>query len=73
MKKKLLDNQVSLLGDIYRASIKYIPHVQWHKTEAVVIVRIPPGALEIDRQISYNEMRRLAKEIKTSGKRRKKH
>lgn len=65
-KHKPLKGQVDLLGAVHDLDLKYVPHKVVSKTgEAVVVLRLPPDALPIDRAKSIEAMKRLAGQNKT--------
>lgn len=62
--KNLANEQMSLLGDIYKHTIKYQPIVSTSEDGlSVVVLRLPPIATDNERVESYQEMHRLAASI----------
>lgn len=62
--KKLAYEQMSLLGDIYKHTIKYMPKVSTSEDNlSVVVLRLPPEATDSEVLESEQEMHRLAASI----------
>ena len=66
-RSKLINNQISLIGDVYNYNLKYQPHKSVSDTgEAVVVLRIPSDADKFDIIAAHDaadEMSGITKQI----------
>lgn len=64
---RLVDGQVSLIGEIHNLKLKYIPHTATSKTgETVVVLRLPKEATQLERIHSHSEAQNLADGLRTT-------
>lgn len=56
-KTRPLSGQISLIGGIHQYKLKYHPRIT---PEGITVLRIPQNALEIDRKMSLEEMRKIS-------------
>lgn len=69
LRKQPINQQMSLIGDIFNYELKYKPQISTSDTgESVVVLRLPPEATESERIASYDEMHRMALSIKCKFK-----
>lgn len=70
VRKKPLKGQLDLVGAVLGLDLIYMPHKVVSRTgEAVVVLRIPEGASDIDRVKSIEAMKKLAGQNKTAPNR----